>query len=408
MNFVFLNPIGRVGGAERVLLDVVSALLKSADGHSVTVILLSDGPLVQVLREYGAEVVVEPLPEVIGSMGDSQLISGNRLFSKLGLLKKLTIGSAGLVSFTRRLTKRIKLYQPDILYSNGLKTHLLSALVKPRKAKLVWHLHDFYGARPAVARVLAVAAKRVNHAVAISHAIEADMHQLASQLPITVIYNAVDGIKFTPNAECTSGSELDRLAGLELAPASVIRFGLVATYANWKGHLTFLDAFATAKQRVSVSLRAYLIGGPIYSTAGSQVTEAELRQRIEELGIEAEVGLIAFQADTSAIYQMLDVVVHASTRPEPFGLTIAEAMSCGRAVIISAGGGAKELFTEGFDGLGHAPGDASQLAEAMVRLGDDADLRQRLAQNACQSSRMRFSQQRFGEELIRMLDFLNR
>jgi hypothetical protein len=35
------------------------------------------------------------------------------------------------------------------------------------------------------------------------------------------------------------------------------------------------------------------------------------------------------------VYRALDVVVHASTQPEPFGLTIVEAMACGRAVVAS-------------------------------------------------------------------------
>ena len=39
-----------------------------------------------------------------------------------------------------------------------------------------------------------------------------------------------------------------------------------------------------------------------------------------------------------AAYRALDVVVHASTRPEPFGLVIAEAMACGRALVAAPDG----------------------------------------------------------------------
>ena len=52
----------------------------------------------------------------------------------------------------------------------------------------------------------------------------------------------------------------------------------------------------------------------------------------------------------------LDVVVHASTQPEPFGLVIAEAMACGRAVVVSSGGGAAEIVTPGEDALVHEVG----------------------------------------------------
>lgn len=406
MNIVFLNPIGRIGGAERVLIDVVSALTRSPDGHCVTVILLTDGPLVDVLNRLGANAVVLPLPEAISGLGDSQLIGGNRLLMSLKLGSRLLAESAGLAAFTVRLRGAIKRCDPDVLYSNGLKTHLLSALVKPVRVKLVWHLHDFYGARPAVAKAISLAAKRANHAVAISRAIEADMHGLIPRLPITVIYNAVDNVKFAPPVTQVDGKELDRLAGLDAPTNSVLRYGMIATYANWKGHLTFLDAFARARDRVHSPVRGYLIGGPIYATSGSQVTEIELRERIADLGLDKQIGLIPFQVDTPSIYQMLDVVVHASTRPEPFGLTIVEAMSCERAVIVSAAGGAKELFEEGVDGLGHSPGNARQLADAMVRLGNDEGLRQRLAKRARQTSGERFSQPRFSDEVLKLTQSL--
>ena len=67
----------------------------------------------------------------------------------------------------------------------------------------------------------------------------------------------------------------------------------------------------------------------------------------------------------------LDVVVHASTQPEPFGLVIAEAMACGRAVITSAAGGAAEIIDAGVDAITHPPGDAASLSACMVRLARD-------------------------------------
>ena len=54
-----------------------------------------------------------------------------------------------------------------------------------------------------------------------------------------------------------------------------------------------------------------------------------------KLGVEAHVGFIGFQSEPVDIYRAADVVVHASTQPEPFGLTIVEAMACGRATVVS-------------------------------------------------------------------------
>ena len=62
------------------------------------------------------------------------------------------------------------------------------------------------------------------------------------------------------------------------------------------------------------------------------------------------------------MFRALDVVVHASTKPEPFGRVIVEAMSCGRAVVVAKDGGAAELFEDGVSALASPPGDASALA----------------------------------------------
>ena len=96
----------------------------------------------------------------------------------------------------------------------------------------------------------------------------------------------------------------------------------------------------------------------------------------------------------------LDIVVHASTEPEPFGLVIAEGMACGRAVVVSEAGGAVELFDAGVNALGHTPGDAAQLAERITLLATDRDLRARLGARARATAERRFNRTRLAAELI--------
>jgi glycosyltransferase involved in cell wall biosynthesis len=96
---------------------------------------------------------------------------------------------------------------------------------------------------------------------------------------------------------------------------------------------------------------------------------------------------------------MLDVAVHTNTRPEPFGLTIVEAMGCGKPVVLAAAGGAAELFTPDHDGLGHAPGDVTGLAAAITRLVADPALRARLGANARRTALGQFSHVRYGREI---------
>src|SRR5437867_13018883 len=166
------------------------------------------------------------------------------------------------------------------------------------------------------------------------------------------------------------------MSGLPQAPANTIRVGLVATLARWKGHATLLDAIARLPAHLPV--RAYIVGDAVYQTEGSQYSLDELRQLARSLGIANRVGFTGFVHTPEATFRALDVVVHASTAPEPFGLVIAEAMACGRAVIVSHAGGAAEIVTPDVDAMTHSPADVDALAAAIHALAVDPALRARL------------------------------
>ena len=143
----------------------------------------------------------------------------------------------------------------------------------------------------------------------------------------------------------------------------------------------------------------FIVGGPVYTTGGSQWSRDELERRIAELGLSGRVGLIDFQTDTAPVYRALDIVVHASTEPEPFGLVIAEAMTCGRAVVVSGAGGAKEIGQPGHSLMTHRPGDAADLARVLGMLAGDATLRACLGTTAAAHSRATLSLGLMGERV---------
>jgi glycosyltransferase involved in cell wall biosynthesis len=119
-----------------------------------------------------------------------------------------------------------------------------------------------------------------------------------------------------------------------------------------------------------------------------------------ELGIEKIVGFTGFVDNSAAALRALDIVVHASTQPEPFGLAIAEGMACGKPVIVSAAGGAIEIVTDGVDALTHSPGDASALTDCIVKLAQDSGLRNRIGVAARASAERQFSRERVVAEML--------
>jgi glycosyltransferase involved in cell wall biosynthesis len=148
-----------------------------------------------------------------------------------------------------------------------------------------------------------------------------------------------------------------------------------------------------------VAVRAYVIGGALYHTAGSQFSLEELRLYAETKGLAGRVGFTGFVDACDEAIRALDIVVHASIAPEPFGLVIAEAMACGRAVIASDAGGAREIFTPDVDALAHPPGNSEILAERISRLAGDHALRQQLGLAARLTAERRFNRRRLATEL---------
>jgi glycosyltransferase involved in cell wall biosynthesis len=62
--------------------------------------------------------------------------------------------------------------------------------------------------------------------------------------------------------------------------------------------------------------------------------------------------------------------------------TVLEAMASGRPVVATTTGGIVDMIMDGENGLLVPPGDEYKLADAIVRLLNDADLRARLAAGA--------------------------
>lgn len=67
-------------------------------------------------------------------------------------------------------------------------------------------------------------------------------------------------------------------------------------------------------------------------------------------------------------YAAADVFVHPAIWNEPFGMTLTEAMACGRPVVSTRAGGIPEVVQEGETGLLADPGDPVTLADGLLEL----------------------------------------
>jgi glycosyltransferase involved in cell wall biosynthesis len=385
---LFLNPIGALGGAEHVLLDLIASQRSGSPELEMEVLALVDGPLLSEAAALGASTDVLPLPHALRAFGES----GTHSEMDPRWLRSVR-ATAALGAWLPRLAVLLRQKRANILHSNGLKTHLLGALARPRGVPLIWHLHDFVSGRRVTSGLLPLLQRRATLGIAVSEAVSRDAHTVLRRLRIDTVLSGIRTELFAPGR--ASPVDLDSLCGLGPAPSGTVRIGLVATYASWKGHRLFLEA---ARRAACPNARFYMIGGPIYSTAGSQVTEVELRDSVARLGLGAQCGLVPFQRDVPAVYAALDIVVQTSTRPEPFGRTVTEAMASGKVVVAFGAGGVLEQLDD-TTGVIVPPSDVDALARSISELAKDAARRGAIGRRARMAATEKLDSRRLGEAL---------
>jgi glycosyltransferase involved in cell wall biosynthesis len=394
-----------MGGAEVALLTILGSVREAEPEWKLNLIVSAEGPLAASSRALGVNTIVLPFPSSLALIGDAAVAGpGGKRMSQARLLARLFFASPGIANYARKLRRELRRLDAEVIHTNGFKMHILGALAKPKSVPLVWHIHDYLSNRPFMTRLMKLFSSRCAVMLANSNSVKLDIESVCgNKVPIQTVYNAVDTAVFSPVG---ASLDLDQLSGLPPPANSVVRVGLLATFARWKGHETFLRALSLLPD--DLPFRGYIVGDALYQTDGSQYSLAELKTMARDLGIADRVGFTGFVAEPAAAMRALDIVVHASTQPEPFGLVIVEAMACGRAVIASEAGGAAELIDVGVDALGHTPGDAVQLAERITQLATDPESRIQLGTTGRATAENRFNRTRLATELVPIYEAVKR
>ena len=346
-----------LGGSEWILHDFATRARRH--GIEPTVILPKEGPLGEALREAGLAVCIAAAPPEFLALSQRAAFTAGGI-SRLG---------PGLWRWSRAIAGALEMIarepagKPAILYSNGFKAHLACALL--RSYRHVWHLHEFPPERIGLAwRVLGGALPDVSIA---NSAAVARAWQFGPFVAPAVVLNGVDTERFKPGPRTFW---IHDLLGL---PHEARLIGMPAVFARWKGHLLVVEAFERIASEVP-DAHLVLVGGPIYDTVAEAGYAAELSRRVRRSSagggmpkpLSDRIHFVKFQTEPWRMYREFDLVVHFSTRPEPFGRVVLEAMACGIPSIAAAAGGPAEILEDGVTGWLTMPGDVGALGERMV------------------------------------------
>jgi glycosyltransferase involved in cell wall biosynthesis len=302
-------------------------------------------------------------------------------------------GLRSMVSFPSEvvaLCEYIKQNKIRILHCTEKPRDALYAVVlgKLTGAKSIVHVHVKWSKEytlPARASV-----QYADAALAISQYVRdtiVDMGKPAAQVP--TVLNALDASGWDPDLD---GSEVRRELGIS-PEAPVI--ASISRLFSWKGPTQLLDAAAIVAKEFP-GLRVLIVGADEVYVHGGSYT-AELKAQVKRLGIEQNVIFTGHRRDAARILAASDLFTMPSFE-EPFGVVFLEAMAMRKPVIGIDNGGTPEVVTQGKAGLLSPPWDVPTLADNIIKLLRDADLRRQMGEYGRKRVLEYFNPQRMARE----------
>jgi L-malate glycosyltransferase len=342
------------GGGERHLADLVNAL--SRRGHQVYVALAPRSPLLEAFPA---------LPE-------------KNIF-QLRLRNALDLGSA------LALARLIRRHQIEIVHAHMARDYPLASVAVRRAggAQLVITRHVLFPLH----KLHRFTLSRVARVIAVSEAVARSLSAQAI-FPvgkISVVTNGIDARRFDAVSASVEGREAFlRRAGRGRPKRLLV--GMVGELKPLKGQEEFLRAAAVIARRFADV--DFVIAGCDTSRTGEH--RARVERLISELDLGGRAHLTGWLDDVAPLLASLDIFVSAS-HTESFGLTIAEAMASGVAVVATATEGAREIIEDGVTGRLVPIGDVESLVSVVGELLEDAPGRRRTGARARETARERFS-----------------
>lgn len=363
------NGIG-YGGAIICLRHLVRHLDRCR--YRPMVITGRTGPL---YREIASEVIWKHIPDRRLDVADMRhRLSGMRWIGLLPGLKTL------LSQFIARLDDLVNFiplfiqtlwtimrFRPDIIHVNNEPLCNRAAILSGRLLRIpvICHVRG----NPKESRLIRWLYRLPNHFIPVSDWVSGGIGRLGvPEEKRTTIYDgiALEALDIEANPQSFRGA-----VGI---PEDGFAVGLVGLLIPWKGQSLLLEIGGQLARAIP-KLRLLLVGG---TPEECRHYEQELREYVRENGLEDIVIFTGHVSDVAAMYKGLDIVVSASTSPEPLGTMVIECMAMARPLVAPNHGGAAEMTDHMGTALLFEPGNAQHLADAIIQLYRNPDQRVQL------------------------------
>lgn len=370
--YIEANMDGTIGGSYYSLLYLLEGLNK--DRYEPFVIFCEDNILIPKFRNVTKSVILynyEP--------SSSYPLRTCRDFIKLPLrfCKHLLFKQFDL----RKILLSIR---PDLVHLNNSYTsnHEWILACWLNNAKIIAHDR---GSRPPASLQTKLFVKMLDAIVCVSDAyLKNILDQGLKPKKAVRVYNGLDPNMFDKFLSQPTRQLIRNSLGID---HNEILVGMIGNIDYWKGQLVFVKSI---KQILDIhgSVKAIIVGKTARA-AGKY--EEEIRKYIQENGIYDKVSLLGFRKDVPELLTAMDIFVHASVEPEPFGRVILEAMAMAKPIVATNGGGTPEQLVHGKSGLLVPMNNSKLMAQAVQQYIEDMQKAKEFGNNALKSLKQNFS-----------------
>ena len=375
MKVCFISHSAAKGGAERSLLELVDVLREK--GIEVYVVLPVHGPLVEELTKRGIAFCILPYKWWMGKDSPTWKRMGRILLNLVTIIP---------------LVLRIKRWECDVVCTNTVTICVGAFAARFLKLPHLWFIHEFAYEHHGLLFDLGskLSLWLINHlstmCIVNSNAVAHKYQHYIDPSKLRVIYQSVTVPKDISAEEAP------------VATNTGIRCVIVGALQEGKRQE---EAILSIGELVHVGINAELFivgdGNPKYRDY--------LQKLVSGNELDRYVKFIGYVENPFPFVKSADVVLMCS-RNEAFGRVTVEAMKIGKPVIGARSGGTIELIREGFNGFLYTPGDYKELAAKIKYLYEHPDVVRDMGKNGQQWTKERFTQERYGEEVLTILQQL--
>ncbi|HFD31636.1 MAG TPA: glycosyltransferase family 1 protein [Gammaproteobacteria bacterium] len=362
------NIDGTIGGSFYSLFYLVEGLDKSK--YEPCVIFYQQHSLLPLFNKAGIKTEIFILPKPV-----HLTLFDNGFLGVFRKPVKLIQSGVNFYRFFIRQSLKYRKYiiknKIDLVHLNNtiLRNHNWMLAARLSGIKCVTHERGVNNYFPYLARFFA---RHIDAIICISGAVEDNLKNRGMDSgQLVKIFNGID-----PDCVIVEKEKNEILDKYNIPHSSPV-IGIVGNIRGWKGQEIVVRAISIIKLKYP-EIRCFIVGD--YSENERDYYE-HLQSIIDKLNIVENVIFTGYQSNVASFMNAMEIVIHASILPEPFGRVLIEAMALSKALVGSNEGAVPEIIVEGKTGLMFDVGDYKGLADIVISLLDNPEYRKQIGEN---------------------------